>query len=138
MSRQVSVARATAVIDSRACAHNLARVRQLAPGKRVYAAVKADAYGHGALRVAPQLAAADGLAVAHMDEAMQLRWAGVDKPIMLLSQLLDAELVAQAAQNDLQPVVAHAGQLAAVAAYRGPQLRVWAKLDSGMHRLGFA
>lgn len=133
MSRQ-----ATATIDTRALAHNLVRVRELAPGRRVYAAVKADAYGHGAVRVTPALAAADGFAVAHMDEAMQLRWAGVDQPIMLLSQILDSERVAQAAENDLQPVVAHAEQLAWVAAYRGPTLRVWVKVDSGMHRLGLA
>src|SRR5699024_10223362 len=79
-----------------------------------------------------------GFAVAHIDEAMQLRWAGIDQPIMLLSQILNAELVVQAAQNGLQPVVAHAAQLACVTAYRGPKLQVWAKLDSGMHRLGFA
>lgn len=130
--------RATAVIDTQAFAHNLARVRALAPEQRVYAAVKADAYGHGAVRVAPLLTAADGLAVAHLDEALQLRWAGIDKPIMLLSQILDGDVVMQAAQNGLQPVVAHAEQLACVTAYRGPKLRVWAKLDSGMHRLGFA
>lgn len=130
--------KAIAVIDTKAFAHNLARVHELAPGKCVYAAVKADAYGHGALRVAPALHDADGFAVAHLDEAMQLRWAGIDKPIMLLSQILDATRVAQAADNRLEPVVAHADQLACVTAYHGPKLRVWAKVDSGMHRLGFA
>src|SRR5690625_4001773 len=99
--------RATAVIDTGALAHTLARVRALAPGRRVHAAVKADGYGHGAMQVAQALADADGFAVARLDEAMQLRWAGIDKPIMLLSQMLDAELLGQAAENGLEPVLLH-------------------------------
>src|SRR5699024_5574925 len=81
---------------------------------------------------------ADGFAVARLDEAMQLRWAGIDRPIMLLSQMLDATLVAQAADNGLEPVLFHADALTAVTAHRGRKLRVWIKIDSGMHRLGFA
>ncbi|HLQ85521.1 MAG TPA: alanine racemase [Salinisphaeraceae bacterium] len=130
--------RAVASIDTAALTHNLARVRALAPGRRVYAAVKADAYGHGALRAAPALAAADGFAVATLDEAMQLRWAGVEQPIMLLSQPLDEAGLQHAGEHGFEPVLFHAEQLAVVGAYHGPALRVWALLDSGMHRLGFA
>src|SRR5699024_3764328 len=126
-----------AVIEPRALTHNLARVRALAPGRRVYAAVKADAYGHGALQVVHALAAADGFAVSSLDEAMQLRWAGVEQPVMLLSQTLDATTTAQAAEHDFEPVLFHDHQIAAVRSHRGGKLKVWGKIDSGMHRLGF-
>src|SRR5699024_2734560 len=108
------------------------------PGRRVHAAVKADGYGHSAMQVAQALADADGFAVARLDEAMQLRWAGIDKPIMLLSQMPDAELLGQAAENGLEPVLFHGDALTLITAYRGTKLRVWIKIDSGMHRLGFA
>lgn len=130
--------RASAVVDTRALAHNLARVRELAPGVRVYAAIKADGYGHGATRVAQALSEADGFAVSSLDEAMQLRWSGLHKPLMLLSQPLDDAVLAQAAGHGCEPVLFHDDQLAALARHRGPTLRVWIKIDSGMHRLGFA
>lgn len=130
--------RAQAVIDRSALAHNLARVRALAPERRVYAAVKADGYGHGALTVAQALAGADGFAVSSLDEALQLRWAGVDKPVVMLSQPLDTTVCDQAGEHALEIVVFHDSQLDALAAHIGPPLTVWIKLDSGMHRLGFA
>lgn len=137
MTQSSASQQAVAVVDTRAVTHNLARVRELAPGRRVYAAIKADAYGHGAMQLAPALQDADGFAVAHLDEAMQLRWVGIDKPIVLLSQILDGALVARAAEHALEPIIAHADQLACVAAHRGRKLRVWGMVDSGMHRLGF-
>lgn len=130
--------RVVAVVDTQALQHNLARVRELAPNQRVYAAVKADGYGHGAIRVAQTLTDADGFAVSSIDEALQLRWAGIGQPIMLLSQMLDVETVQQAGDNGFEPVLFHVDQLAALADYMGPKLRVWVKVDSGMHRLGFA
>lgn len=130
--------RAAAVIDTAALAHNLARVRELAPGTRVYAAIKADGYGHGAIRVARALADADGFAVSSLDEAMQLRWSGVQKPLMMLSQILDDEVLESAADHGCEAVLFHDDQLSALALHHGAPLRVWIKLDSGMHRLGFA
>lgn len=130
--------RARVVIDSGALAHNLARVRACAPGRRVYAAVKADGYGHGATTVAAALADADGLAVSSVDEALQLRWAGVTRPILMLSQPLDATVCVQAGEHALESVLFHESQLPALEDYIGPTLTVWVKLDSGMHRLGFA
>jgi len=132
------VIRAQAVIDRAALAHNLRRVRDLAPDSRVYAAVKADGYGHGAITVAQALHEADGFAVSSLDEALQLRWAGIDKPVAMLSQQLDATVCDQAAENRLEIVVFHDSQLDVLASYIGPPLTVWIKLDSGMHRLGFA
>lgn len=130
--------RALATIDRAALAHNLGRARALAPGREVYAAIKADGYGHGAATVAGALAAADGFAVSSLDEAMQLRWSSITQPIMTLSQPLDAGACALAAEHDIRPVVFDRTHLDALAEYVGPALSVWIKLDSGMHRLGFA
>lgn len=130
--------RAAAVIDTSALAYNLARVRALAPETRVYAAIKADGYGHGAIQVARALDDADGFAVSSFDEAMQLRWSGLTKPLMMLSQPLDDALLTQAAGHGCEPVLFHDEQIAVLAGHEGPALRVWVKIDSGMHRLGFA
>ena len=59
-----------------AIAANVARVRELAPGAEMFAVVKANAYGHGLLRVLPSLAAADGLALVELEAALLLREAG--------------------------------------------------------------
>lgn len=129
--------RALATIDRAAFAHNLGRVRALAPGRTVYAAIKADGYGHGAVTTALALADADGLAVSSLDEALQLRWAGVDKPIVTLSQPLDSGVCALMAEHDITPVIFHHSQFAALEGHLGPRLKIWVKLDTGMHRLGF-
>lgn len=129
--------RALATIDRAALAHNLDRVRALAPGREVYAAIKADGYGHGAATVANALAGADGFAVSSLDEALQLRWAGITRPIVTLSQPLDAETCAAAAEHCIRPVVFDRRHLDVLDDYAGPDLSVWIKLDSGMHRLGF-
>jgi alanine racemase len=130
--------RAQAVIDTGALAHNLARARACAPGRRVYAAVKADGYGHGAITAARALTDADGFAVASLDEALRLRRAGIEQPIMMLSQPLDKAACTVAAEHQIAAVVFHDDQLDALAAHPGPALTLWIKLDSGMHRLGFA
>lgn len=129
--------RALATIDRAAFAHNLERARALTPGRTVYAAVKADGYGHGAVTAALALAEADGLAVSSLDEALQLRWSGVAKPIITLSQPLDADVVALMAEHDITPVIFDPSQLATLEQQPGLRLNVWVKLDSGMHRLGF-
>jgi alanine racemase len=130
---------ARVIIDLAALRHNLAVVRTLCPGSRIMAMVKADAYGHGLLPAARALAAADGLAVARLEEGLQLRRAGIGQRLLLLGTLLDeADLRLCSAQNI--DVTAHdpatVARIAAVAATA--PLRVWLKLDSGMHRLGLA
>ncbi len=132
MSRQTE-----ALINTDALRHNLRRVRECAPNSRVIAAIKADAYGHGAVQVASALDQADAFALASIDEALCLRWSGVNKPLMLLSTPVNAEMLAVCAEHALQPVVFEPGHLAALAEYRGPALTLWIKLDTGMHRLGF-
>lgn len=128
---------ASVQIDLSAIRENLAVVRSLCPHSRIMAMVKADAYGHGIVPVAKALVAADGLAVAHLSEARLLRGAGITQRLLLLATLLDeAELVW--CSNQGIDVTAHdQSSVAAIAASaRHAPLRVWLKLDSGMHRVG--
>jgi alanine racemase len=131
---------ARAQIDLTALRHNLAQVRLLCPNSKVMAMVKADAYGHGLLPVAKALASAEGLAVARLDEALQLRRAGILQRILLLGTLLDNDDLALCAEQSID-VTAHdldtVARISDNKMKRAP-LRVWLKLDSGMHRLGLA
>lgn len=128
---------ARARIDLAAVRHNLQVVRSLCPDARIMAMVKADAYGHGLLPVARALEAADGFAIARLQEALELRRAGVRQRLLLLGTLLEKSELALCAQQQID-VTAHdepsLGAIAAMAA-RTP-LRAWLKLDCGMHRLG--
>ncbi len=127
-------------IDSSALRHNLQRVRQCRPAAKVLAMVKAQAYGHGAVAVARILAAAgsDALGVAHLDEAVQLRDAGITLPIALLEGLVAHEALDTVAQLSLQLVVHQHEQLQALLQWPGQIGKVWIKINTGMHRLGFA
>lgn len=134
------VPRITATVDLSAIRHNLARVRELAPHSRVMAAIKADAYGHGAVPVAQALVqgGVDALAVACLEEALVLREAGIDTPIALLEGVLSLAEAELAARQRLQVVVHAPWQLQLLQQLPPTQpLQVWFKLDSGMHRLGF-
>lgn len=129
----------TVTINLAALRHNLARVRSAAPGCRVATALKANAYGHGLLRAASVLDEADAFAVARCDEALTLRDAGVNKPIMVLEGFLQPEEVALCAEYRLQAAIHHESQLQMLelAKLSGP-VDWWLKIDTGMHRLGFA
>lgn len=133
-------ARVTATVELAAIRHNLARLRAYAPQSRIMAAVKADAYGHGAIPVARTLESAgvDALAVACMEEAQQLREAHVLAPIALLEGIISAEEAAVAAYERLQVVVHDFWQIELLESMpQSASLQLWFKLDSGMHRLGF-
>ena len=82
---------AKARIDLAALRHNLREARRRGGGAKVAAIVKADAYGHGAARVLPALAEADMLGVACIEEALALREAGADKPILLMEGVFEAD-----------------------------------------------
>ena len=131
--------RPVAQINLAALAHNLRRVQQLAPASKVLAVLKANAYGHGLVRVAQALAEADAFAVARIDEALALRTAGVVKPIVLLEGFYEAAELPVLLANNLQTVVHNELQLQALeqAELEG-QLKIWLKIDTGMHRLGVA
>jgi alanine racemase len=127
------------VIDLDALRHNLGVVRARAPGSRVMAVIKANGYGHGMRRVALALGAADALAVARVGEGAQLRDAGIAQRVVVLEGGFDAQDIAEAAGRGLDLVFHHEEQLALLAAARPVRpVRAWLKVDTGMHRLGFA
>lgn len=129
-----------AVIDLAALRHNFAFAQELAAGGLAMPIVKANAYGHGAILVARELdAVAPAFGVACIEEAMELRSAGVRSPILLLEGFFSAEELQLAEQHDFWLMVQNPEQVAALAAANpSTPLTVWLKLDTGMHRLGFA
>ena len=134
MSRPTS-----ATIHTDALRHNLSKVRQRAPHSRVMAVVKADGYGHGLERVARALSGADAFGVAALSDAERLRAAGLSQPIVLLSGFDEPDDIAQLRRLNVETAVHHAFQLEMLEqAPGGDPIRCWLKLDTGMHRLGFA
>jgi alanine racemase len=133
------IPRVTATIDLAAIRHNLQAVRRAAPGTRVMAAIKADAYGHGAVAVARALAGeVDAFAVACLEEALVLREAHLQAPVALLEGILSLQEARLALRHDLQVVVHDHWQLELLEQLpQGARVVLWIKLDSGMHRLGF-
>ncbi len=128
----------TACIDLSALQHNLRKVRALAPRSRVYAVIKANAYGHGMLRVAHYLAEADALAVARVEEAVVLRQAGIDRPLLVLEGFFDAAELEAASRYQLEVAIQQPEQITLLQQRRLVRPVVcWLKVDSGMHRLGF-
>ena len=127
-----------ALIDSAALRHNLGTIRAYAPGAKVMAVVKANAYGHGLLSTAAALADADALAVARLEEGIALRSTGVRTPIVLLEGVFSAEQLGEAAHHRFELVVHDPLQLKLLEAHRGAErFVVWIKMDTGMNRLGF-
>ena len=133
MSRRV-----TATIHLDALRDNLGRVRELAPGRRVMAVVKADGYGHGLERVAGALAGADAFGVASIADGERIRACGLDNRIVVLTGVDEPGDLRVMRALGLEPVVHHDSQLLWLEADRDPRpLRLWLKIDTGMHRLGF-
>ncbi|RYX96576.1 MAG: alanine racemase [Comamonadaceae bacterium] len=128
-----------ATIHSAALTHNLARVSAVAPDARVWAIVKANAYGHGIERVFEALRSADGFALLDLAEAQRLRaldWRG---PILLLEGCFEARDLELCSRLGLWHAIHCNEQIDMLAAHK-TQLphRVFLKMNSGMNRLGFA
>ena len=133
MSRPAKV-----IIHLSALRHNLNQVNQLAPDSRVMAIVKADAYGHGIVRVAKELSKVDAFGVACMEEAIILREAGIDKTILLLEGMYSGNELERISRYHFDIVVHDIGQIAMLESASVPApVNVWMKIDTGMHRLGF-
>lgn len=127
----------TARIDTAALAHNLAVARRLAGRARILAVIKANGYGHGLLRVADALRAADGFAVLTLDEAAALRAQGYTHPIVLLEGWFHPDELPEIARLRLRPVVHREDQAEVLARTRlDNRIDVLVKVDTGMHRLG--
>lgn len=129
----------SATIHVDALRHNLGQIRARAPRSRVMAVVKADGYGHGLERVARALAGADAFGVAALSDAERLRAAGISQPILLLSGFDEPSDLDRLRALGVWTAVHHASQLEMLEqAPSGEPIDCWLKLDSGMHRLGFA
>jgi len=127
-----------ALISSAALRHNLGVVRSFAPHARVFAVIKANAYGHGLLRAARAFESADGLALLEIEAAVRLRESGYGRRLALLEGLFETTELAVAAQHDLTIVVHSEEQLRMLdAAPAGTRLDVMLKINTGMNRLGF-
>ncbi len=127
---------AEALIDFDALRHNFQRVKQFAPDSKVMAVIKADAYGHGMVQCAKALAEADGFAVAHIDEAMTLRNAGIQQPITVFHGFQNSQQLLQMQANNLRPVIYQSWQVDMLEQQPLSGLAVWLKVNTGMNRLG--
>lgn len=134
--------RAWAEINLDAIAHNAMAVRSItSPRAKLIGVVKADAYGHGAVQVAECLieSGVDMLAVSQIDEALQLRLCGIEKPILILSdaeperaeELINYSITQTVFASGMAESISRAAQAA------GKTATVHIKIDSGMGRVGF-
>ena len=128
-----------ATIHADALRQNLARAKSAAPDARVWAVVKANAYGHGIERVFEALQAADGFALLDLGEAERVRTLGWRGPVLLLEGAFDARDLELCSRLDLWHTVHCEEQIDLLAAHKthAPH-RVFLKMNSGMNRLGFA
>jgi alanine racemase len=122
-------------------AYNMRNIRARAKSKEIFAVVKADAYGHGAVEVAPVLIenGATRLSVAVLTEGVELRKAGIKCQINILGYTPET-LFGDVLEYDLEPVVfgyEYAEKLSKAAAAAGKTVKIHIKVDTGMGRIGF-
>ncbi len=129
-----------AFVDLDAIGNNYSLASALAPESKNIAVIKADAYGHGMLRVAEALQdVVPAFAVAILDEALELRAAGISQPILVLEGVNDVPACEVAAANELSLVVHNQEQVSQLLKVTSPgDVPLWIKVDTGMHRIGFA
>lgn len=132
---------ALAQVNLSALKHNLSQVKKMAPRSQVMAVCKANGYGHGLVKVAQALDDADAFGVARIEEAFNLRAAGITKTIVLLEGFFEAKDIASLAVNHFQTVIHSEQQLleleqAAENLSLDIPIKVWLKIDTGMSRLG--
>lgn len=129
----------TIAVDLNAIRHNLNIAKQASANQKIFAVVKADAYGHGAVRVAQALEAADGFAVVTLNEAIELREAFITQPILVLQSAQCQSEASAFVQYNLWPVIHCEEQLNWFGNLEdAAQLKCWLKIDTGMGRLGFS
>ncbi|TAK92114.1 MAG: alanine racemase [Burkholderiaceae bacterium] len=133
-----------AEISHAALAHNLEVARRARPGQKLWAVIKARAYGHGIAHVLPGLQATDGFAVLDIVEAVAVRESGWRGPVLLLEGVFEAADLEQVHALKLDLVVHHEEQVrlleqeAKSSASGNGTLSIYLKMNSGMNRLGFA
>ncbi|BCE02585.1 alanine racemase [Marinicellulosiphila megalodicopiae] len=130
-------------INMGAANHNLAVIQKNCPDAKIWAVVKANAYGHGATSFAPKLKHCHGFAVATLNEALALRQSGIHKPILLLEGCLNVKQTKVALENKCSLVLHNIEQIEDLekltqnlAFNQISDRTIWLKVDTGMHRLG--
>jgi alanine racemase len=127
-----------ATIHTDALRHNLAQLRRVQPQPRVWAVVKANAYGHGIEHVFEGLRGADGFALLDLSEAERVRQLGWRGPILLLEGVFEPRDLEHCSRLDLWHTVHTPEQIDMLAAHKTHVgHRVFLKMNSGMNRLGF-
>ena len=128
----------TAVINIAALKANIETIKGFTPQSKIIAVVKANAYGHGLITVAQALTdQVDAFAVARLPEAMELRAAGITKPVVLLEGFLNDEDIPTISAQGFFTAIHDMEQIEAIerTAIAKP-IHAWLKIDIGMHRLG--
>lgn len=127
----------TAVIDTDAVRHNMELVRASAPNTRIMAVIKANAYGHGYEVLEKGMEQADGFGVARVDEAVELRRLGIEKPVTVLEGITDLEELGALSHYNLEAVFHSEHQFDTIQSLVDyPPIKAWIKVDTGMNRLG--
>jgi alanine racemase len=127
-----------ATISAAALAHNAMVAKAYAGGSKLWAVIKANAYGHGLERAAHALDAADGYAVLDFQEAVRLRLAGVRQPILMLEGFFKPIDLPLLHKHSLTPVIHNPEQVEMLTRSElAGELDVYVKVNSGMNRLGF-
>ncbi len=127
-----------AFVHTDALRHNLTRMRAAAPDARVWAVVKANAYGHGIERVFEGLRAADGFALLDLDEAQRIRSLGWRGPVLLLEGVFETRDLELCSRLDLWHTVHCEEQIDMLSRHKTQvPHRIFLKMNSGMNRLGF-
>jgi alanine racemase len=127
-----------ATVHIQALRHNLASLRRAAPEARVWAIVKANAYGHGLERVFDGLRGADGFALLDLNEAQRVRDLGWRGPILLIEGAFELRDLELCSRLDLWHTIHCNAQIDMLAAHKtNAPHRVFLEMNSGMNRLGF-
>lgn len=126
-----------AVVNLSACQHNLSIAKQAAPNSKCIAIIKANGYGHGMVQIAKALIDADAFGVARIDEALQLREAGITTSILLLEGFSSQSELELVRNNGFDSVIHNEEQLQLLEQSQAEPITIVLKIDSGMHRLGF-
>ncbi|KIR02040.1 Alanine racemase [Lachnospiraceae bacterium TWA4] len=133
--------RVKAEVDLEAIYQNIVKLKAMVPeGKKMCAVIKTDGYGHGAVQIAKKVdKIVDFYAIATIEEALELRQAGITTPLLILgfSEIGDFETLIL---NDVRPTifeVEDAIEFSKVAKRLGKTAKIHVKLDTGMGRLGF-
>lgn len=118
--------------------HNYDTVKAMAPGSRVFAVLKSDAYGHGLMNIAASLRHADGFALLQLEDALLLRRERLSQPVLMMAGVNDMMELAEAYRHGLTLVVRSRHQIEMLLACpaRGC-IDVWVKVKSSINRFGF-